>query len=102
MKHIIGITTNHMMIPREGKEFNLSPMLELIIMHSDGKDYSHNGKNLSSKMKFAETRMILTPTAMRELYAKLGEALLGMSALENTCDQINNLVKTAKESTHGK
>lgn len=102
MKMIVGITTNHMMIPSEGKEFNLSPMMELIIMHSDGKDYSHDGKKLSSKMKFAETRMILTPNAMRELYAKLGEALLGMSVLENNCDQINNLIKIAKEGSHGK
>lgn len=95
MKEVIAITHNPIMAPKHGKKFELVPMLELIITHSDGKDYSHDGKKLSSVTKFTETRLFVSVNGMKELMSQLAMASASLNILESNCQHINELIRLA-------
>lgn len=103
MKEVFAITSNQIMCPKNGKQFELVPMMELILVHSDGKDYSHNGKKLSSTVKISETRFFVSVNGMKELMSQLAMAAASLNVLEANCGQINQLIKVAegKEVHHG-
>lgn len=94
MKQIVDVRSNvHYSQHENEKEFKLSPMMELIIIHTDGKNYKSSKTGLASEHKFAETRMILTPEMLESLITDLQLHQKKFDTIRKNADQLNALVK---------
>ena len=94
MKHMISVRSNAYYTQEEkGSEFALNPMLELIIIHTDGKDYKITKNDLSSTPKLAEKRMIVGPEMLQSLITELQLHQKKLDAIRKNSDQLNSLVK---------
>ena len=53
------------------KEFTLKAMLELVIIHTDGKNYKLTKNDIESSPKLAECRLIVSPEMIQHLITDL-------------------------------
>jgi hypothetical protein len=98
MKQIISVKSNAYYTQEEQQnEFALNPMLELVIIHTDGKEYKFTKNDLSSSTKIAETRMILTPEMLQSLITDLQLHQKKLNGIRKNADQLNSLVKHINE-----
>ena len=94
MKQMISVRSNAYYTQEENqKEFALNPMLELIIIHTDGKDYRLTKNDLSSSPKVSETRMIVSPEMLQSLITDLQLHQKKLNGIRKNSDQLNSLVK---------
>jgi hypothetical protein len=70
MKEMISVRSNACYIQAEN-EFALKPVLEIIIIHTDGKNYKFTTNELKTTSKIAETRFIVNPEMLNELIVEL-------------------------------
>ena len=94
MKQIVDIRSNARYSQQENeKEFKLSPMMELTIIHTDGKNYKSSKNGLQAEHKFAETKIILTPEMLESLITDLQLHQKKFNTIRKNADQLNSLVK---------
>lgn len=94
MKQIISVRSNtHYTQKEEEKEFRLNPMLELIIIYADGKNYKLTKNDLQSSPKIVETRMIISPEMLQSLITDLQLHQKKLDNIRKNSEQLNSLVK---------
>ena len=102
MKQIISVRSNAYYTQEENpKEFALTPMLEIIIIYTDGKDYKMGKNDISSTPKLSETRMVVSPTMLQSLITDLQLHQKKLDGIRKNSDQLNSLIKhiTSDESS---
>lgn len=94
MKEIISVRSNAQYIQKaDTKEFELQPMLEVIIIHTNGKNYNYTGNTLKSTTKFEEVRFSVSPEILTVLITDLQFHQKKLDAVRKNADQINALAK---------
>lgn len=70
MKQMVSVRSNAYYTQEEcEKEFTLKAMLELVIIHTDGKNYKLTKNDIESSPKLAECRLIVSPNFINTLLA---------------------------------
>jgi len=93
MKEILSVRSNTFYSQKEGKEFKLDPMLELIIIYVDGKNYKLTKSEVQGSPKLSETRMIVSPELLQSLITDLQLHQTKLEGIRRNADQLNSLVK---------
>jgi hypothetical protein len=94
MKQIISVFSNtHYTQDEKDKEFLLKPMMELIIVYSDGKEHKITPKGLKQEIKCSEVRMIVNPFMLQILITELQLHQKKLNNITKNADQLNSLVK---------
>ena len=75
------------------KEFELNPMLELIMIYADGKDWKLTPKGLTPQVKIQEVRMIVNPEMLQNLITDLQLHQKKLTGIRENADKLNSLVK---------
>jgi len=94
MKQMVSVRSNAYYTQEEGqKEFALNPMLELIIIHTDGKNYKLTKNDIESSPKLAESRLIVSPEMLQHLITDLQLHQKKLEGIRKNADQLNSLVR---------
>lgn len=94
MKQMISVRSNTYYSQDENhKEFELNPMLELIMIYADGKDWKLTPKGLSPQVKINEVRMIVNPAMLEMLITDLQLHKKKLIGIRENADKLNALVK---------
>lgn len=94
MKQIISVFSNtHYAQDEKDTEFVLKPMMELIIVYSDGKEHKITPKGLKQEVKCSEVRMIVSPFMLQVLITELQLHQKKLNNITKNADQLNSLVK---------
>lgn len=95
MKELIEVRANHhyTQVEKQGS-FELNPVVELIVVYTDGKQYSVTKDGyLKSEFKFSESRMLINPELLGSLIAQLQMHQSNLNKCRNNAEQINSLIK---------
>lgn len=94
MKQMVSVRSNTYYTQEEGqKEFALNPMLELVIIHTDGKNYKLTKNDIESSPKLSESRLIVTPEMLQHLITDLQLHQKKLEGVRKNADQLNSLVR---------
>lgn len=99
MKQIITVYSNpHFTQDDNSEDFKLKTNVELVIVHTDGKEYKvQKDRNLVSTTKLSEIRLLVTPHMLQELITDLQMHQKQLNNFKANADQINSLVKHLKD-----
>ncbi len=91
---MVSIRSNAYYTQEEGqKEFALNPMLELVIIHTDGKNYKLTKNDIESSPKLSESRLIVSPEMLQHLITDLQLHQKKLVSIRKNADQLNSLVR---------
>lgn len=90
MKNIIEVRGNAIYT---GTDNELKPQVELIIIHTDGKQYNVKGKEVVTVPILRETRFTADPEELDRLIADLQKFKLMMTTIQQNCKVINSVVE---------
>ena len=91
---MVSVRSNAYYTQEEGqKEFALNPMLEIIIIHTDGKNYKLTKNDIESSPKLAESRLIVSPEMLQHLITDLQLHQKKLEGIRKNADQLNSLVR---------
>jgi hypothetical protein len=94
MKQMLSVRSNAYYTQEEGeKEFALKPMLELVIIHTDGKNYKLTKNDMESSPKLSESRLIVSPEMLQHLITDLQLHQKKLDGIRKNSDQLNSLVR---------
>lgn len=99
MKEILSVRSNVYYRQEEGQEFALKAMLELVIIHTEGKNYKLTKNNLKSSAKINESRLIVSPEMLQQLIVDLQFHQKTLEGVRKNADQLNSLVRYIGESS---
>jgi hypothetical protein len=94
MKQMISVLSNtHYSQEQNDKEFDLKPMLEVIIIYADGKEHKLTPKGIKQEVKLSEVRMIVSPVMLESLITDLQLHQKKLNGIRENADKLNALVK---------
>jgi len=94
MKEAISVKSNAFYQQTTEKEFSLKPLLELVIIHTDGKGYEiKKDGSIVAKAKLSETRLLVSPEMLTSLITELQLHQKQFEGIKNNADQLTALVK---------
>jgi hypothetical protein len=94
MKQMISVRSNtHYTQEENGKEFELKPMMELIMIYADGKEHKLTPKGIKQDVKLSEVRMIVSPPILESLITDLQLHQKKLTGIRENADKLNALVK---------
>ncbi len=94
MKQIISVLSNtHYTQDEKDTEFILKPMMELIIVYTNGKEHKLTPKGLKQEVKCTEVRMIVSPFMLQTLITELQLHQKKLNNITKNANQLNSLVK---------
>ena len=93
MKQIISVRSNSFYEESNQNGFHLRPSLELVIIHTDGKDYKMTKTDIAGTHKLNEIRLIVSPELMQGLITDLQLHQKKLENLRHNADQLNSLIK---------
>lgn len=93
MKQIISVRSNAYFSQTEDEGFEIRPMMELVIIHTNGKSYKVEQDLLKTKETIAEARLIVGPKMLTELITELQLHQSKMATMQHNADSINTLAK---------
>jgi hypothetical protein len=100
MKQIVSVRANGYYQQKESeKDFTLIPMVELVIIYTDGKNYTVEDDLLISDNKYSESRMIVSGDMLQTLITDLQLQQKIMNGLKQNAEKLNSLVKYIQEDT---
>jgi endonuclease III len=96
MKELIDVRSNTYYSQEAGeKEFELKPMMELVLLHTNGKDYSFNKKDghILSTAKIDEIRLIVNLEQLQDLITGLQLHQKKLQQIQKNATQLTSLVR---------
>ena len=91
---MVSVRSNAYYTQEEGeKEFALKPMLEIVIIHTDGKNYKLTKNDMESSPKLSESRLIVSPEMLQHLITDLQLHQKKLDGIRKNADQLNSLVR---------
>lgn len=94
MKQMITVRSNAYYSQEDGqKEFELKPMLEIVIVHTDGQIYKAVKSGIESAYKFGESRFIVSPELLDQLIVDLKLHQKKLEGIRKNADQLNAMVR---------
>lgn len=94
MKQALSIRSNcWFSIPEKGETFSVEPALELVIIHTDGKNYKLGKNDFIAEPKVNEIRLLVSPDMLASLITELQLHQTKMETIRKNGDQINALIK---------
>lgn len=92
MKNIIEIRTNAI-YSASTQANKLKPEIEVILIHTDGKQYEVVSKQIKATPILRETRFIAEMEDLDRLITELQKTKLQMTAIEQNCRVLNEIVE---------
>jgi hypothetical protein len=94
MNHMVSVRSNAYYKQEDEQElFALTPILELVIIHTDGKNYKITKNDVESSPKLTESRLIVNPEMLQHLITDLQLHQKKLEAIRKNADQLNSLVR---------
>lgn len=94
MKQLLQVRSNmHYTQEERINKVELNPMMELILIHTDGNDYKVSAKGLEQKPKLSEARMTVSPEMLESLITDLQLHQKNLNRIRMNADKINALIK---------
>lgn len=91
---MISVRSNAYYTQQENQlEFSLTASLELVIIHTDGKEYKMNKKTLVSSPKVSEIRMIVNSELLKGLITDLQLHEKKLKTIRENSDALNRIAK---------
>jgi hypothetical protein len=90
MKQMVSVRSNAYYTQ---EEFALKPMLELVIIHTDGKNYKLTKNDMESSPKLSESRLIVSTEMLQHLITDLQLHQKKLDGIRKNADQLNSLVR---------
>jgi hypothetical protein len=102
MKQMVSVRSNAYYTQEEGeKEFALKPMLELVIIHTDGKNYKLTKNDMESSPKLSESRLIVSPEMLQHLITDLQLHQKKLDGIRKNADELNSFVRHITSKSTG-
>ncbi len=100
MKQIAEVRTNLMYLQSPDKAIpELKPMIELIVVHTDGFMYMEAKDGFKKTLNLVETRYYLDQEALKNIVAGMNVASINMNVALNHADVLNQISKHLKSPT---
>ena len=98
MKELVNVRTNVVFVQNEDdKDFNILGCLELVLIYTDGKEYSVNKQgNISAKHKLIETRIMIKGSMMNDLITGLQLHNQKLINAKESANSINSMFQYTK------
>jgi len=94
MKQMISVLSNtHYTQEENDKEFVLKPMMELIIIYTDGKIHKLTPKGIKQEVNLSEVRLIVSPNMLEDLITSLQFHKKKLDGITSNADKLTALVK---------
>ena len=94
MKQMISVLSNtHYTQEENDKEFVLKPMMELIIIYTDGKNHKLTQKGIKQEVNLSEVRLIVSPNMLEDLITSLQFHKKKLDGITSNADKLTALVK---------
>ena len=102
MKQMLSVRSNAYYTQGEGqKEFALNAMLELVIIHTDGKNHNLTKNDIESSLKLSECRLIVSPEMIQHLITDLQLHQKKLEIICKNADQLNSLLRYITSDKEG-
>ncbi len=96
---MLSIRSNTYYEQKEGEgTFELNPLMELIIIHTSGKEYEWKKNDLLSTNKFEEIRLMVSPSMLSSLIVELQLHQTKLESIQKNATQLTALVKHINEN----
>lgn len=93
MKQLLEVRSNCHYTQSEGVgSFELKATMELVLIHTEGYNYTLSKNKLENKVKLNETRMVLSPDMLDALIVQLQMHKTKLAQIKENAIQINTLV----------
>lgn len=103
MKQLIAVNSNGFFAQTEGeKPLQIDPCLEIVIIHTSGKDHEIKGSKIESTHKLEEARLIVSPNMLEALITDLKLHQKQLRVLQQNAGQINALIRHLTEADESK
>ena len=94
MKQVLDVRSNAYYTQTENaKEFELKAFLEIIIIHTDGKDYKIKAGKLKTSPNLTESRFVCSPEQLTQPINDLQMHQKKMEGIRQNADKLTGLVK---------
>lgn len=93
MKQLLQVQSNPFFYQDSQDEFTLVAMLELIVIYTDGKNYTVKDRELTSTPKISETRMVVDTESLQNLITDLQLHLKMLEGYRSNATQLNSLIR---------
>lgn len=94
MKQLISVRSNtHYAEREEAEKFELLPVMELVLIYTDGKDYKVVKDELKPTNKLSEVRISIDPFSLESLITNLQLHQEKLKRARDNADKLNALVK---------
>jgi len=94
MKQVLSVRSNtHYTQEENDKEFVLKPMMELIVIYTDGKEHKLTPKGIKQEVKLSEVRLIVSPYMLESLITDLQLHQKKLAGITANADKLTALVK---------
>lgn len=99
MDQMVAIKSNAFLLQDDTKEkVSFLPQMELVIIHTDGKDYTWTKTGLNSKARFDEIRLIVTPDMLQELITQLQLHQTKLKQFRDNATELNAMIRLITEA----
>jgi hypothetical protein len=95
MQEIISVRSNIFFTQEQkDKSLSLTPVIELVIVHTSGKEYELNSKDqIVSTPKIMESRMLVSSQMLKSMINDLELINRNMNTLDKNADKVNKLLE---------
>lgn len=94
MKEMVAIRSNAFLLQDDKKGVvEFVPQMELIIIHTNGKDYTWTKDGLNGKSRFDEIRLIITPDLLQDMITGLQLHQKKLQQFRDNATELNSLIK---------
>lgn len=94
MKEVLSVRSNPYYTQQDvNNEFALKAHIELVIIHTDGKNYNLTEKQIESYPKLSEIRLVVSPEMLQHLITDLQLHQKKLDGFRKNADQLNSLVR---------
>lgn len=98
MKEMVAIRSNAFLLQDDSQKMvSFLPQMELVIIHTNGKDYNYTKDGLSGKSRFDEIRLIVTPDMLQSLITELKLHQQKLHQFRNNATEINSMIRIITE-----
>lgn len=90
---MIAVRSNAYFAQKEVEGLEITPQMELVIIHTNGKNYTVEDDNLITQDRISEIRLVVSRNMLTQLITELQLHQSNMGVMQHNADSINTLAK---------
>lgn len=99
MNTLVDLRSNIYASDVDPQKMKVTPLMELVLVYSSGKEYIDTGRELVSKDIYADLRLVLNPSQLDKMIIALKDWRYSLESRENFWNEVLSGIEQSTEKT---